>query len=105
MQGTRFVRPGIELVYFFCSSTSPEQRKGHFDELLRYYYDCFRDELKSVGGDSEPFFSFDDLKKDYDECYSFGFAMGFAHSQVYLNIELKSQKRTEHWFKSVWYFT
>jgi len=63
---------------------SPEQRKGHFDELLRYYYDAFFEELKSLGDDSEPFFSFDDLKKEYDECYPFGFAMGFAHSQVNL---------------------
>jgi hypothetical protein len=84
MQGTRFGRPGIELVYFFCSSTSPEQRKGHFDELLRFYYDRFFEELRSLGDNSEPLFSIDDLKRDYDECYPFGFAMGFAHSQVNL---------------------
>jgi hypothetical protein len=30
LQGTRIGRPGIELAYFFCSSTSPQQRKGHF---------------------------------------------------------------------------
>jgi len=41
LQNTRLGRPGIELAYFFCSSTSPKQRKDHFEELLRFYYDQF----------------------------------------------------------------
>ena len=82
MQGTRFGRPGIELAYLFCSSTSPEQRKDHFDDLLRYYYDCYFEELKSLGDDSEPYLSFADLKEEYEECYAFGFVIGLAHSQA-----------------------
>jgi hypothetical protein len=82
MQGTRFGRPGIELAYFFCSSTSPEQRASHFTELLRFYYDCYFEELKSLGDNSEPFFSFEDVREEYEECYAFGFVIGLAHAQV-----------------------
>ncbi len=34
LQSTRMGRPGIELAYFFCSSTSPKQRKDHFQVLV-----------------------------------------------------------------------
>ena len=83
LQNTRIGRPGMELSYFFCSSTSPQQRKDHFEELLKYYYDCFFEELKNLGNNSEPHFTFEDLKQDYNECYPFGFIMGCMHSQVY----------------------
>ena len=83
MQTTRMGRPGIELAYFFCSSTSPQQRVDHFQDLLRHYYVCFFDELKNLGDTSEPFFTFDELNKEYDECYSYGFIMGCVHLQVW----------------------
>jgi len=57
LQNTRIGRPGIDLSYFFCSSTSPQQRKDHFDELLRFYYDCFFEELRNLGNTSEPYFT------------------------------------------------
>jgi hypothetical protein len=41
LQGARLGRLGVELAYFLCSSTSPKQRREHFDELLHYYYDRF----------------------------------------------------------------
>ena len=82
LQGTRLGRPGLELAYFFCSSTSPMQRKNYFEDLLRFYYNQFCEELKSLGGPSEPCFSLDELKKEYDECYPYGFIMGCMHSQV-----------------------
>ena len=82
LQNTRLGRPGIELAYFFCSSTSPEQRKNHFDELFKFYYDQFFHELQSLGDTSEPCFTLEELKADYDDCYAFGFIMGCMHSQV-----------------------
>ncbi len=50
--------------------------------VYRHYYDCFFKELKSLGDVSEPIFSFEDLQKEYDQCYPYGFVMGCAHSQV-----------------------
>ena len=82
LQSTKVRRLGLELATLFCSSTSPQQRKGHFNELLRHYYETFFQELRSLGDDSEPFFSLDDLKEEYDECYLFGFALGFSFLSV-----------------------
>jgi hypothetical protein len=82
LQNTRIGRPGIELSYFFCSSTSPQQRKDHFEELLKFYYDCFFEEIKNLGDNSEPYFTFEDLKQEYDECYNYGFILGCMHSQA-----------------------
>jgi hypothetical protein len=48
---------------------------------LKFYYDCFFEELKNLGNTSEPYFTFEDLMKDYDECYPWGI-MGCIHSQV-----------------------
>ena len=82
LQITRLCRPGYELAYFFCSSTSRQQRRNHFEELLQFYYDRFFQELKDLGDDSEPFFTFDDLKEEYSAGFVFGFIMGFMHAQV-----------------------
>ena len=82
LQCTRLGRPGVELAYFFCSSTSPQQRKDHFQSLLQFYYNQLCNELKNLGANAESYFSFDDLHKDFDECYSYGFITGCFHSQV-----------------------
>ena len=86
MQSARIDRPGIELAYFFCSSTSPQQRADNFQDLLRHYFVSFFDELRNLGDTSEPFFTLEELKEEYDECYSFGFINGCAHAQVGLFI-------------------
>ena len=83
LQNTRLGRPGCELTYFFCSSTTPEQRKDHLDELLRLYYDEFFEQLTILGdGCDQTCYTFDQLKDDYAECFSFGFVMGCLHSHV-----------------------
>jgi hypothetical protein len=63
LQNTRLGRPGIELAYFMCSSTSWHQRKYHLDELLQHYYNKFFEELANLGNQEQPWFSFEDLKK------------------------------------------
>ena len=83
LQNTRLGRPGCELTYFFCSSISYELRKDHLDELLRFYYDEFSEQLIQLGGDVfNACYTFEELKKDFDDCYSFGFVMGCLHSHV-----------------------
>jgi len=73
---------GLELAYFFCSSTSPQQRREHFQTLLKLYYNQFCEELKSLGDKAGEYFTYDALLEDFDECYPFGFIMGCVHSQV-----------------------
>ena len=82
LQGTRLGKPGIELAYFFCSSTSPDQRKEHFEELLQLYYNQLSFDLQRLGDNQIPCFTFEELKQEYDECYAWGFLMGCLQSQV-----------------------
>ena len=42
----------------------------------------FFHELQGLGDTSEPCFTLEELKADYDDCYAFGFIMGCMHSQV-----------------------
>jgi hypothetical protein len=58
------------------------QRKYHFEELLKFYYNRFCEELKNLGGSSKPIFTYAELKKEFDDCYPYGFIMGCMHSQV-----------------------
>lgn len=85
LQNTKLGRLGIELAYFFCSTTSPEQRKDHLEELLQLYYDEFLQQLTQLGGGCEKTcYTLEKLKDDFNECYPFGFIMGCMHSQVNL---------------------
>ena len=82
LQSCRLGRPGIELAYFFCSSTTPQQRKEHFQDLFKFYYDQFFAELKDLGDNSEPQFTLEDLRAEFDEGYPWGFVQGCVHAQV-----------------------
>lgn len=87
LQNSKLGRPGLELAYFFCSSTSPEQRKLHLVDLLELYYDEFNQQLTQLGGGiEEAVYTFEDLLEDFNECYSYGFILGCLHSQVKLLI-------------------
>jgi hypothetical protein len=74
---------GCELTYFFCSSISPELRKDHSEDLLQFYYDEFLEQLVQLGdGADKTCYTFEELKNDFDDCFSFGFVMGCLHSHV-----------------------
>jgi hypothetical protein len=83
LQKAKLGRPGIELAYFFCSSTSPKQRKDHLNDLLRFYYDEFYKQLTLLGDGCETnCFTFEEILKDFNECYPYGMIMGCMHAQV-----------------------
>ena len=84
LQGTRIGRPGMELAYFLLSSTSPEQRKEHFGDLVKYYHDRFIQELNGLESSFEAPFTLEELRAEVDNCYVFGFIMGCGHAQVLL---------------------
>jgi hypothetical protein len=48
----------------------------------RFYYERFFEELKSLGHEEDPFFTLEDLIKDYNECFPYGFVTASAHYQV-----------------------
>jgi hypothetical protein len=51
----------MELAYFLLSSTSVEQRKHHFDELIQYYFGRFVQELKDLESCHEAPFTLEEL--------------------------------------------
>ncbi|CAL4121948.1 unnamed protein product [Meganyctiphanes norvegica] len=83
--------PVADLSYFFHSSTSPTFRKTHIDELLKYYHTIFT-EITIKLGTPVPHWTFDQLKKEYDQMKVFGFlrALTFAgiHSDAGTNLTL-----------------
>jgi len=82
-QFTNLGRPGNDITYFIYTSTSRQQRLDHLDELLHDYYNTFVQDWKSLGGDSlEVPFTFEEIVKEFDECFSFGLIKGVGFSQV-----------------------
>ena len=82
LQTIRYCRPALDLAYFFCSSTSPNFRKAHLREMQEYYYNELFKQLQTLGKYSKDMYTFDMLLQDYNECFPWGFVMGFAHAQV-----------------------
>ena len=81
LQMSRFARSTIELVYFFGSSTGPEFREKHLEEMLTFYHDTLMGFLNSYGYD-ENVYTYSDLKADFIDCFPFGYYMGQLHSMV-----------------------
>jgi hypothetical protein len=63
------------------TSTTSEFRANHFDELLGFYHQNLIQDLK-VMGYPEDIYPMAQLIEDYDDCFPFGMAAGFFHSQV-----------------------
>jgi hypothetical protein len=73
-----------DLVYFLYSSTSPEMRKEHLRELQEYYHSHLVLYLTKLGY-SESVYSFESFKKDFDDCYAFGYITGTFIAQIILS--------------------
>jgi len=56
--------PGNDLVYFLLTSTTPELRRKHFEEILSLYHDTLHQELEKVGQVGVDY-TLDDIKEDY----------------------------------------
>ena len=74
-------RPTIDLAYLLGSSTSPEFRKEHLDEILSFYHKTLIDLLTSFGYSAQVY-PYDQLEKDFEECFVFGFVMAIMHAMV-----------------------
>lgn len=75
-------RPGIDLVYFFFTSTDPDFREKHLDDLLKSYHGELVGHLDGFGYQGESLICFQDLKKQYKECYMFGLHFTVVHYTV-----------------------
>ena len=84
MQIMRVANPSIDLVYLLCSSSNNDARKEHLETWLKVYHDALMDDMKLLGY-PESVYSFDELKKDVDHAFLYGFFMGFMHCQVIMH--------------------
>ncbi|CAL4183511.1 unnamed protein product, partial [Meganyctiphanes norvegica] len=64
-----------DLHYFLFSSTTPELRKDHLDELLYYYHSIFIDATTKLGS-PVPFWTYQQFKKEYNRLAAYGFMKG-----------------------------
>lgn len=82
LQLMRVARPAVDLSYLFGSSTSPEFRKEHLADFLQFYHTALASHLGDLGHRVDDLLTLDQLKRDFDECFVFGFVVGILHSQV-----------------------
>ena len=73
--------PMIDLVYFFGSSTTPEFREMHLEELLAFYHSILVQRLEALGHDKSVY-TLKKIKEDFNFCYPFGFFMAKTHAMV-----------------------
>ena len=83
----RYAKPTVDLVYFFGSSTDPEFREKHLEDLLKFYHDTLMRFLKSYGYD-DSIYTYSDFKTDFIDCFPYGYSMGLLHAMVRLIIGL-----------------
>jgi len=50
-QCTRLGSPNLDLGYYLFTSLKPEIRREKWQELLRFYFDEFRSNIKTLGGE------------------------------------------------------
>ncbi|CAL4138501.1 unnamed protein product, partial [Meganyctiphanes norvegica] len=64
-----------DLYYFLFSSTTPEIRKDHLEELLQYYHYIFIDATTKLSS-PVPFWTYKQFKQEYNRLASYGFLKG-----------------------------
>ena len=75
----KYTRPSVDLVYFFGSSMDASFRKKYLSSLLKIYHENLIAELNNF--DYKNLYSFDDLMKDFEDTWGFGFVMSCLHIQ------------------------
>ena len=70
----------IDLVHFFCSSTTKEMRQN-YAEVLKVYYDVFCSEAEQFGVDISNF-SWTLLKKNFEDSLPLGYVIGILQANV-----------------------
>lgn len=82
-QLSRRANPGSDLAYFFGSSTNPDFRDEHLEDLLRFYQEILSERLVDLGHDRNRY-TFDMVMADYKANLPFGFCISRMHFMVIL---------------------
>ncbi len=70
---------------------------NNFEEMLTHYHNCLNEELRLMGQPTD-IYPMSQLKEDYDDCFTFGFVLGFFHSQV---INARFRDLSELYFRTI----
>jgi hypothetical protein len=81
LQMVRRANPTVDLCYFFGSSTSPEIREKHLEEMLTFYWKRLDMLLVTLGYPSN-LYTYKSLKKDFKRTFLFGVMLGSMHAMV-----------------------
>lgn len=85
-----YTSPGIDLNYFFNTSTTNDVREKQFSELMEHYYREFSRSLKQLDVKKIP--SLDDLYDEYSRCEFYGFMAAAAILPILLLQKENSQE-------------
>lgn len=77
----KYTSPATDLAYFLGSSTPPELRREHLEEMLSFYHERLVQGLVRLGH-SKDVYTFEDLKRDCKERFVILFVNGVLHAQV-----------------------
>lgn len=94
LQLLKRTRPVVDLTYFLGTSTGPEFRKAHLDDLLKYYHEELMSNLTTIGYNDD-IYTLQQLHKDMDECYLNLFDQTFVVTQLFMNNSFE-MKATEN---------
>jgi hypothetical protein len=81
LQLVRRGNPTVDLSYFLGSSTSPEMREEHLEDLLGYYHKNLISYLVDLGH-KDNVYIYSQFRKDFNKMFVFGIALGSMHASV-----------------------
>ena len=74
-------RPSHDVAVLFSTSTTPELREKHFDELIKIYFDALMKEVARFGY-SKDVYTFEKFMEDYALSMGYAFFYGILNLQV-----------------------
>ena len=76
-QLSRCASPVLDLTFMIYACTSQELREGHYDELLKYYYEVLSTQVRALGSDPDKLYSWDLFMSEIKKYSYFGLAFSF----------------------------
>ncbi|XP_076039886.1 uncharacterized protein LOC143024709 isoform X2 [Oratosquilla oratoria] len=73
----QWTNPVFDLHYVISTSTTPELRKAHLDDVLRHYHETFTNVTKRLDS-PVPDYSYEEFREEYDKSALVGLIMGIC---------------------------
>ena len=73
LQICRRARPSLDVACLLVTTTNEDFRANNLEEALKFYHSRLGHYLSKCGHDVNGLYPFEQLKKEFDECFVFGF--------------------------------